>query len=51
MKCNSCKKEFDKGGVKFKCPACGKFEIIRCDSCRKLAAKYVCEKCGFSGPN
>jgi len=51
MECNSCKKEFDAQGVRFVCPSCGKFEIIRCGHCRKLAARYICEDCGFSGPN
>jgi predicted RNA-binding Zn-ribbon protein involved in translation (DUF1610 family) len=50
--CSSCKKRISNnpGMVKFKCPECGKAEIVRCKSCRKNAAKYKCE-CGFQGPN
>ncbi|MFH1209185.1 MAG: zinc finger domain-containing protein [archaeon] len=52
LQCNSCKKEIDvTGGVKFLCPNCGKSDITRCKHCRKIAAKYVCKNCSFSGPN
>ena len=51
--CSSCKTRIanDQGSVTFKCPACGKTEIIRCENCRKIAAKYKCNDCGFTGPN
>ncbi|MEM4268011.1 MAG: zinc finger domain-containing protein [Candidatus Woesearchaeota archaeon] len=51
--CSSCKKDVTNldGTCSFKCPACGEWLIIRCKSCRKIAARYICEKCGFSGPN
>ena len=51
--CLSCKKEIlnEKGAVKFKCPNCGKYEIVRCAKCREIAAKYTCSECSFSGPN
>ena len=51
--CISCKKEVsnDSGAVEFKCPGCGKFNIIRCTHCREIAAKYKCPSCGFEGPN
>lgn len=39
------------GTVKFKCPACGKAEIVRCPHCRKVVVKYKCPICGFTGPN
>jgi len=51
--CNSCKKDLlnDKGSVVFLCPQCEKAEIVRCNHCRKIAAKYTCPSCGFTGPN
>ena len=50
--CNSCKKKVmnNIGCVIFKCPSCGKEDIVRCKECRVLAIKYVCS-CGFTGPN
>jgi Zn-ribbon RNA-binding protein len=52
-KCISCKKDItnDNGSVKFMCPGCGKYEIIRCTKCRQIVAKYTCPECGFIGPN
>ncbi len=50
MLCTSCKQEIGKQGVVFKCPKCGKQEIVRCLKCKKLAVPYICEKCGFVGP-
>lgn len=41
----------DPGSVRFKCPNCGKYEIVRSTQSRKLAVKYTCPECGFSGPN
>ncbi|MCD4666451.1 zinc finger domain-containing protein [archaeon] len=38
-------------GTQFLCPKCGKKTIIRCNSCRSLATKYVCGNCNFEGPN
>lgn len=49
MRCTSCGKEETKY-VEFKCPNCGESEIVRCDACRVLGRKYVCPKCGFTGP-
>lgn len=53
MICDSCGKQItnDKGTTKFKCPNCGKVEIIRCFKCRKDAVKYKCKECDFEGPN
>lgn len=52
LACMSCKKNIaNVGGATFKCPECGKFDIIRCTHCRKIAAKYKCAVCGFEGPN
>ena len=50
--CTSCKVKITniRGAVSFKCPACGKVEIVRCPGCRKKAIKYTCS-CGFTGPN
>jgi len=52
-KCLSCKMSIsnDQGAVNFKCPDCGKYEIIRCSKCRKTVSKYKCPNCGFEGPN
>jgi len=51
--CNSCKKSIanDGGSIKMPCPNCGKAEIVRCQYCRKIVAKYVCPECKFEGPN
>jgi predicted RNA-binding Zn-ribbon protein involved in translation (DUF1610 family) len=51
--CTSCKDNItnDKGSTSFMCPSCGEVEIVRCGHCREIGAKYVCKKCGFSGPN
>jgi len=49
----TCKKPIigQTGTVKFLCPNCLKYEIIRCAHCREIAAKYKCPSCGFEGPN
>jgi hypothetical protein len=39
------------GTVRFVCPQCSEMEIIRIPQARKMAAKYSCPKCGFTGPN
>jgi LSD1 subclass zinc finger protein len=51
--CSSCKKKITnlQGTTRFKCPSCGKTEIIRCGHCRTIVAKYKCIECGFTGPN
>ncbi|MBU0667158.1 MAG: zinc finger domain-containing protein [Nanoarchaeota archaeon] len=51
--CLSCKANITngKGTVKFLCPKCSKYEIIRCKKCREIIAKYICPECGFTGPN
>lgn len=51
--CISCKKDISnsRGSVRFKCPECSKYEIIRCRHCREIAAQYKCPECGFTGPN
>ena len=49
-KCSSCGKEAVFRYSEFKCPSCSVETIIRCESCRALAAKYSCTKCGFTGP-
>lgn len=53
QKCISCHKEItnNKGVTSFKCPSCGKYEIVRCNHCRKIVAKYTCPGCKFVGPN
>ncbi len=53
LKCNSCKTEISnqRGSTQFNCPQCGKHIIIRCNNCRKIAARYHCPECEFSGPN
>lgn len=51
--CSCCGKKITNldGTAKFKCPECGKSEIIRCGHCRKIVAKYICPECKFEGPN
>jgi len=51
--CSTCKKSLvnDVGGITFMCPACGKYEISRCKSCRITAGTYKCAECDFEGPN
>ena len=49
--CNSCHKTIQEGATIFKCPDCGKEDIIRCMHCKKVGIKYVCSSCDFSGPN
>jgi predicted RNA-binding Zn-ribbon protein involved in translation (DUF1610 family) len=50
--CISCKRDVStaKDSVIFDCPNCGKTEIVRCGSCRKLVVPYTCPECGFEGP-
>ncbi len=52
LRCTTCKENViaDEGWVKFLCPNCGEFLIVRCSKCRRLANPYRCEKCGFEGP-
>lgn len=50
MTCSSCKKEVSDDYVRFKCPGCGKVEMIRCAKCRETAAAYRCPECKFVGP-
>jgi Zn-ribbon RNA-binding protein len=51
--CISTKKKIDNdnGATTFKCPGCGKFEIVRSSYARKNALQYKCPQCGFVGPN
>ena len=51
--CSSCNIKITNlvGSVKFKCPGCVDSDICRCPHCRKIVSKYVCSKCGFTGPN
>ena len=37
--------------TRFKCPKCGEVEIIRSIHSKRLAIKYVCPRCSFTGPN
>jgi predicted RNA-binding Zn-ribbon protein involved in translation (DUF1610 family) len=47
--CTSCGKLTDNYAI-FKCPDCGKIDIVRCDQCRLDHVKYVCVECKFEGP-
>lgn len=49
-KCSSCGVEVIENYVDFKCPNCGKVDIVRCNSCRTLGTQYQCKECGFLGP-
>ena len=50
--CVSCKTDISvvKGSTKFDCPSCEKAAIARCGKCRKIATKYKCTECTFTGP-
>jgi len=41
----------DSGNVKFPCPKCGEYEIVRSRKAREIVARYKCPNCGFEGPN
>ncbi|MBI2652946.1 RNA-binding protein [Candidatus Woesearchaeota archaeon] len=51
--CSSCKKRISNtiGSTRFMCPRCAKVEVVRCNHCRQIAAKYKCNSCDFEGPN
>ncbi len=36
--------------VKFVCPRCGQYTVIRTQKSRKLGITYKCPICGFEGP-
>jgi len=46
ISCNRVVKDY----VSFKCPSCGKVEIVRCQDCRAREVIYICPSCGFEGP-
>lgn len=51
--CSSCQNQIspdDLGVVKFNCPHCGEFPVVRCSKCRNLGNTYRCYNCGFIGP-
>ena len=50
VKCTSCNTEVTQDFTKFKCPQCGKAEIVRCNRCKSLSKSYKCPECGFIGP-
>ncbi len=52
-RCISCNTSVvnERGAVKFNCPNCGKYQIIRCENCRRIVTKYECPLCHFIGPN
>ena len=53
LTCTSCNVRITNltGSVKFNCPKCNKFQIVRCTHCRKVISPYVCPSCNFKGPN
>ncbi|MEI8363855.1 MAG: zinc finger domain-containing protein [archaeon] len=48
--CTSCNKEVREDYTAFKCPACGKAKILRCNRCKSISKLYKCPECGFVGP-
>jgi predicted RNA-binding Zn-ribbon protein involved in translation (DUF1610 family) len=52
LRCSTCgiSVESEKVWVQFKCPACGKESITRCEKCKRLENSYTCQGCGFVGP-
>ncbi|HLC72954.1 MAG TPA: zinc finger domain-containing protein [Candidatus Nanoarchaeia archaeon] len=53
LKCISCNRPLEnvKGNASFSCPQCEKHTITRCFYCRRIAARYTCPGCNFTGPN
>jgi hypothetical protein len=49
-RCTSCNTEVTDDFTKFKCPSCGKEDIIRCNRCKSISKQYKCPNCGFIGP-
>ncbi|MBI2676228.1 MAG: DUF1610 domain-containing protein [Candidatus Aenigmarchaeota archaeon] len=52
LSCVSCGRyvESEANWVAFKCPQCGKTDILRCEKCKKVENQYECAECGFTGP-
>ena len=52
LMCSTCgvSVESEKVWVAFKCPACKKELITRCEKCKRLENSYKCNSCGFTGP-
>lgn len=52
IRCTTCKVNVlsEDRFAQFKCPSCGKADIVRCEKCRKSSNVYVCPGCGFEGP-
>lgn len=52
LKCISCKVKITNmvGSVRFQCPNCSKYEIVRCRRCREISSPYKCPECSFEGP-
>lgn len=51
-KCSTCGRsvESERIWVEFRCPACRKETIVRCEKCKRLENPYTCKGCGFKGP-
>ncbi|MFA5357416.1 MAG: zinc finger domain-containing protein [archaeon] len=49
-KCGTCSKTVTSEYIEFKCPSCGKSNVIRCGHCKETAKTYTCGECGFTGP-
>ena len=52
LRCSTCgvSVESDNIWVAFRCPACNKETITRCERCKRLENSYTCPGCGFTGP-
>jgi hypothetical protein len=51
--CSCCQSQIspdDLGVVKFNCPNCNEFPIVRCSKCRNLGNLFRCHNCNFTGP-
>ncbi|MGI6589124.1 MAG: zinc finger domain-containing protein [Candidatus Iainarchaeum sp.] len=48
--CTTCNKVVTSNHIEFKCPSCGKTNIVRCASCKEDSKEYKCKECGFVGP-
>ncbi|MCX6801399.1 MAG: zinc finger domain-containing protein [Candidatus Diapherotrites archaeon] len=49
-KCGTCNTTITRDYINFKCPSCGKGQIVRCEHCKETAKTYTCTECGFMGP-
>ena len=47
--CTTCNKVVTSNHIEFKCPSCGKTNIVRCASCKEDSKEYKCKECVLVG--